>query len=62
MKLVYKKWKKKNEKASNSGICKTRYHNGSYLLQFGKIKFETFDNFWNFIGVILLTCKYASYS
>lgn len=45
MKLVYKKWKKKNEKASSSGICKTRYHNGSYLLQFGKIKFETFDNF-----------------
>ena len=46
MKLVYKKWKKKNEKASISGICKTRYHNGSYLLQFGRIKLEMFETSW----------------
>ena len=41
MEQVYKLWKMKT--ASSSGILKTIYHNGSYLLLFRKRKLQIFE-------------------
>ena len=38
---VSKLWKMKT--TSSSGILKTMYHNGSYLLLFGKRKLQSFE-------------------
>ena len=41
--------------SSNSGILKTIFHNGGYLLLFGKRKLQSFKR--NFIRIIPLTLK-----
>ena len=41
MEQEYKLWKIKA--ISSSGILKTIYHNGSYLLLFGKRKLQSFE-------------------
>ena len=41
MEQVYKLWKMKT--TSVSGILKTVYHNGNYLLLFGKRKKQIFE-------------------
>ena len=41
MERVYKQWKMKT--ASSSGILKIIYHNGSYVLLFGKRKLQRFE-------------------
>ena len=42
MEQLYKQWKN-GKKYSSSGIYKTRYHNGNYLLLLGKRKLQSFD-------------------
>ena len=38
-----RKNKQKTKRTSSSGTYKTRYHNGSYLLQLGKRKLLSFE-------------------